>query len=672
MVERGFDATDQLCINTIRTLSMDAVQAANSGHPGTPMALAPVAYLLYTKFLKHSPQNPAWFDRDRFVLSCGHASMLLYSTLYLAGYELSLDDLKAFRQWGSKTAGHPEYGFIPGVEITTGPLGQGCSSSVGMAFAEAHLGARFNREDHRIVDHRTWVLCGDGDLMEGVTYEAASLAGHLGLGKLTWIWDDNRITIEGKTDLTVSEDVAKRFEACDWHVQTVSDANDLEALTAAMEEAVRVEDKPSLIAVRSRIAFGAPNKENTSDAHGAPLGEDEIRGAKKNYQWPTEAAFHVPDEALERCRDRVRGRGADLADWQGRVAAWAAAFPAEHEEWRRMCAGKLPEGWRQAHETQSDTETTMASRVASGKVLNSLSEQIPELVGGSADLAPSTKTLIASSGDVTRGAYGERNLRFGIREHGMAAMLNGMALHGGLRPYGATFLVFSDYMRPAIRLAALMKLNVIYVFTHDSIWVGEDGPTHQPIEHVLSLRTIPGLTVLRPGDATETEAAWLTALEGGRGPVALILSRQGLAPSGATRETTLRGVPQGAYVVREGGEQRPDLVLMASGSEVQLVVEAQRQLAEKGVSARTVSMPSWELFANQEPSYKEQILLDGVPRLAVEAGTTIGWDRWVGDTGDIIGIDRFGASAPGKVVAEKFGLTATAVVERALAMLKRN
>lgn len=671
MAKRSFDATDQLCINTIRTLSMDAVQAANSGHPGTPMALAPVAYLLYTEYLKHSPENPSWLDRDRFVLSCGHASMLLYSTLHLAGYDVSLEELKQFRQWGSKTAGHPEHGHLPGVEITTGPLGQGCASSVGMAFAEAHLAERFNRGDYRVVDHRTWVLCGDGDLMEGVTYEAASIAGHLGLGKLTWIWDDNRITIEGTTELAVSEDVGKRFESCGWHVQIVDDVNDLDALTAAMDEAIQVEDRPSLIAVRSRIAFGAPNKENTSDAHGAPLGEDEIRGAKESYGWPADATFHVPDEAVARFREKVQSRGAELAQWQAIYGVWVAKNPKEHQDWQRLCGGQLPQDWRQACGTEEDAGSTMATRVASGKVLNALAERIPELVGGSADLAPSTKTLISTSGDVSKGALGERNLRFGIREHGMAAMLNGIALHGGLRPYGATFLVFSDYMRPAIRLAALMKLDVVYVFTHDSIWVGEDGPTHQPIEHVMGLRSVPGLTVLRPGDFLETEAAWLAALEGGRGPVALALSRQGVKPLGVNRDEVLEGVARGAYVVRNRDQADADIVLLASGSEVQLVVEASEILAERGIRARVVSMPSWELFEEQDESYRASVLPAGVPRLAVEAGTTFGWHRWVGDGGQVIGIDRFGASAPGRIVAEKLGLATDAVVEKATMLLNR-
>jgi transketolase len=656
-----------MCVNTIRTLSMDAVQRANSGHPGAPMALAPVVYVLYSRYLRHNPKNPHWPDRDRFVLSCGHASMLLYSILHLSGYDIDLEDIRDFRQWGSKTAGHPEHGLTPGVEITSGPLGQGCSASVGMALAEAHLSARFNRPGHRVVDHMTWVLCSDGDLMEGVASEAASLAGHLKLGKLVWIWDDNRITIEGSTDLAFSEDVAGRFAAYGWQVKKVDDVNDLERLSDAFEEARTNTDRPTLIAVRSHIAWGAPTRQDTAAAHGAPLGEDEVRATKERYGWPTDLQFHVPEEVVERSRQVDRGLAAE-AEWLRRMALWQREHEPLAREWARRMERRLPEDWPAALPSFEVDSKGMATRVASGKVLNAIADDLEELVGGSADLAPSCKTLIASSGDLTAGAPDQRNLRFGIREHAMGAILNGMSLHGGLRPFGSTFLVFADYMRPAIRLAALMAQPVLYIFTHDSIWVGEDGPTHQPVEQLAALRVIPGLVALRPADANETAAAWRVAVERTDGPTALVLSRQGLPVLAATAERAAAGVARGAYVISSGDEP-PQLVLMASGAEVHLALAAGERLAEQNISSQVVSMPSWELFEAQPATYLRQVLPDGVPRLAVEAGATMGWDRWLGGRGAVIGLDRFGASAPGRVVAERFGFTVDHVVQRALLLL---
>jgi transketolase len=670
-VSHTFDSTDELAVATLRTLAMDAVEAAQSGHPGTPMALAPVAWVLFTRVLKHSPGEPGWPDRDRFVLSCGHASMLLYGIFHLTGYELGLDELKHFRQWGSRTAGHPEHGLLPGVEVTTGPLGQGCATSVGMALAESHLAAELNRPEGTIVDHHTWVIVSDGDLMEGLSSEAASLAGHLGLGKLTWIWDDNRITIEGETSLAFSEDVEARFRAYGWHTQRVNDANDLAAIADALDAARAETARPSLIAVRSHIAWGAPTKQDTASAHGSPLGADEIRGAKRAYGWPEDAQFLVPAAAAARGREAV-ARGAEAAAaWRRTLAAWSAAHPELAAEWRRRLERRLPEGWSGHLPAPRGDGSSVATRNASGEVLKALGGVLPELIGGSADLAPSCKTTLPDSRAVTRGDHGGRVLHFGIREHAMAAMLNGLALHGGLRPFGSTFLVFSDYMRPSIRLAALMGLPVIYVFTHDSIWVGEDGPTHQPIEHLLALRAIPNLTVLRPADRNETIAAWRVALEHDHGPVALILSRQGLPSMATTAAAAAEGVARGAYVLEGAASGSPQVVVIGTGSEVALAAEAARRLAERGVAARVVSMPSWELFEAAGSEWRERVLPPGVPRVSVEAGTTLGWREWVGDGGATVGIDRFGASAPGREVAERLGLTADHVVEAALAVLGR-
>jgi transketolase len=667
-VTHHFDEVDQLAVTTIRTLSMDAIEKANSGHPGAPMGLAPVAYVLYSKILKHDPEKPNWPNRDRFVLSCGHASMLLYSVLHLMGYDLELDDIKDFRQWGSKTPGHPEVEVVPGAEMTTGPLGQGVATSVGMALAEAHLAATFNRPDHTVIDHRTWVLCSDGDIMEGVSSEAASIAGHLKLDKLVWIWDDNRITIEGSTEIAVSDNIPARFVAHGWRVLEVEDANDLVALAGAFDQAAAGDGRPTLVRVRSHIAFGAPSKQDTPGAHGAPLGADEVRATKAAYEWPEEGTFLVPQEVRERCREAGQ-RGAEARRaWVVAADAWAAAEPELAAEWQRRLELKLPEGWTSSLPDFEDG-AKIATRGASGTVLNAIAGNIPELVGGSADLAPSNKTLIANGGEVQDSSLGQRNIRFGIREHGMGAVLNGMVLHGGMRPFGGTFLVFADYMRPAIRLAALMEQPVIYVFTHDSVWVGEDGPTHQPVEHMLALRAIPGLVVLRPADANETAAAWAVALERTSGPTALLLSRQGLPVLKAAREVGRNAVARGAYVLSDAEGGTPAVVVIATGGEVTLAIGAASELAGRGIKARVVSMPSWELFAEQSEDYRQLVLPPGIPRLAVEAGVTLGWRDIVGDTGAVIGIDRFGASAPGAEVAENFGLTVEAVVEKAVELV---
>lgn len=664
----AFDDVDQLAVNTLRTLAMDAIEKANSGHPGAPMGLAPVAWTLFSRVLQHDPHDPSWANRDRFVLSAGHASMLLYGLLHLTGYDLSIDDIKAFRQWGSRTPGHPEVGHVPGVEMTTGPLGQGCATSVGMALAEAHISAEFNGESVAVVDHRTWVVCGDGDLMEGVSAEAASLAGHLGLGKLCWIWDDNGITIDGSTDLAISDDVEGRFRTYGWHVLRVDDANDLEALAEAFEAARAETERPTFLAVRSHIGFSAPTRQDTSAAHGSPLGSEEIRGAKKNLGWPENSEFLVPEDVVERGRE-VAQRGAKAhAEWQNTYSSWAAAEPEKAEEFTRRLEGRMPHDWTEALPVFDFGSKGPATRAVSGNVINALSEVLPEMVGGTADLGPSCKTTINSSDAITKGAWGGRNIHFGIREHAMGAVLNGLALHGGIRPFGSTFLVFADYMRPAIRLAALMDLPVIYVFTHDSIWVGEDGPTHQPVEQIASLRIIPNLVVMRPADANETAAAWKVALERKDGPTALVLTRQGLPILDGTSEGARTGVARGAWCPVECG-QSPQVVLLATGSEVQLAVNAGAELGERGISARVVSMPSQELFDAQDEDYRRAVLPQGIPVVAIEAGVTFGWERYTGLGGAIVGLDRFGASAPGEIVAEKLGFTVDRVVKAAIGLV---
>ena len=658
---------DLLAINTVRTLSMDAVQKADSGHPGTPMALAPLAYVLWTRHMRYDPRDPAWPDRDRFVLSAGHASMLLYSALYLTGYDLSLDDLKQFRQWGSKTPGHPEHGETAGVETTTGPLGQGIGNAVGMAVAESHLAAVFNRPGHAIVDHYTWFICGDGDLMEGISHEAASFAGHARLGKLIGFYDDNKITIDGPTDLAYSDDAGKRFEAYGWHVQHVADVNDLPALDRAIDAAKAVTDRPSMIVVRSHIGYGSP-KQDTNKAHGEPLGVQAIGVTKTALGWPSQEAFFVPDEALAHWREAgARGR-TDRDAWAGRQAAYAKAFPEAAAEFDRRIRGDAPVGWESAIPTFTPENGAVASRAASGKVLNALAPRVPELIGGSADLSPSTLTTLDGAGVFSPETPAGRNVHFGIREHGMGAIMNGMALHGGVLPFGATFLIFSDYMRPAIRLAALMHQHVIYVFTHDSIGLGEDGPTHQPIEQLSTLRAIPNMTLIRPADATETAEAWRAALAHRGGPVALVLSRQKLPFIDRTKYGSAAGVARGGYVLADAAGGAPQVVLIASGSEVGLIMEAQQRLAAQGVRARVVSMPSSDLFARQSREYRDEVLPPGIRRVAVEAGSPMSWYRWVGTDGAVVGLERFGASAPAPRLFQELGLTVDHIVAVVRAM----
>ncbi|MDX9787691.1 MAG: transketolase [Desulfobacterales bacterium] len=659
---------DDICINTIRTLSMDAVQAANSGHPGAPMGMAAAAYTLWTRFLKHNPKNPQWQDRDRFVLSGGHASMLLYSLLHLTGYDLSLDDIKNFRQWGSKTPGHPEYGHTPGVETTTGPLGQGFANAVGMAMAERHLAARFNRPGYDIVDHFTYVMCGDGDLMEGVSAEAASLAGHLGLGKLICIYDDNEISIEGSTDIAFTENVGARFSAYQWQVIDVADGNDVAAISAAIQAARADGDRPSLIVAHTHIAFGSPNKQDTADAHGAPLGAEEICLTKKNLGCPENESFCVPDMAIGVFQKAIEAGQAAEAAWMEKLASFKKEYPAQAAELTNSMSGVLPAEWDADIPVFSGDP--VATRGASGKVLNAVAGKVATLMGGSADLAPSNKTEIAASHDFQKGRYDGRNIRFGVREHAMGAILSGMALHKGIRPYGATFLVFADYMRPAIRMAALMKLPTLYIFTHDSIAVGEDGPTHQPVEHLASLRCIPGLTVIRPADANETAAAWRQAIQHKDGPVALILSRQKLPvlPAMACGKNCLGN---GAYILSDC-QGTPDMILIGTGAEVHLALGAQKVLADRNIPARVVNMPSWELFEKMPEDYKGSVFpSDGKPRLVVEAGSPMGWERYIGTHGGMVTMNGFGASAPGSTVLAKFGFTVDHVVQNALNLIKR-
>ncbi len=648
-------------ITTIRTLAMDGVQKANSGHPGTAMALAPVAYHLYTERLRHDPAAPHWPGRDRFVLSPGHACILQYAALHLTGYDLSLEDLESFRQWGSKTPGHPEVHHTAGIEVTTGPLGQGVGNAVGFALAERMLAERFNRPGHEIIDHRTYAICSDGDLMEGVALEAASIAGHLGLGRLTMVYDDNRITIEGDTGLAFSEDVAAKFAATGWHAQRLEDGWTLDDLRAAID-AADADDRPSIIVLRTHIAPGAPTKQDTAEAHGAPLGEEEIRLTKAAYGWPEDAQFLVPDEVRGHMDQHARGAEARAA-WEDRMASYRAAHPDLAAELERVLAGTLPDGWDADLPTFEPDAKGLATRSASGKAINGLALRIPELVGGSADLAPSNNTHIADGGSVSPRGFAGRNLHFGIREHAMGSLLNGMALHGGFRTFGATFLVFSDYMRGAVRLAALSGVPVTYVWTHDSVHVGEDGPTHQPVEHLMALRVIPNLTVVRPADANETVAAWRLAMEHRDGPVAIILTRQNLPTLDRAQLGAADGLMRGAYVLAEATGGTPAAVVIATGSEVALALEARTALEADGTPTRVVSMPSWELFAAQDASYRDAVLPpDVAARVSVEAGVTQGWQQWVGDRGRMIGIDRFGASAPGGTVARELGLTADAVV----------
>jgi transketolase len=662
-------AVDKLSVDTIRTLSMDAVQKANSGHPGTPMALAPIAYVLYTRVMEHAPQEPDWPDRDRFVLSAGHASMLLYSVLHLTGYGLSLDDLKNFRQLNSPAAGHPEYGHAPGIEATTGPLGQGISMCVGLALAERMLAARFNRDGHEIVDHFTYTIASDGDLQEGVASEASSFAGHLGLGRLIAFYDDNHISIEGDTELSFSEDVGKRYEAYGWHVQNLGEDLELDSIERAVEAAKDVADKPSLIIVRTHIAPGSPNKQDTHDAHGAPLGEEEIRLTKQAYGWPSEEPFFIPDEALENFREAVDRGAEQAAAWRERFEAYKRDFPELAAEFERITARKLPDGWDSGVPTKRPEDGMIATRKASSDVIQWAAERVPELVGGSADLAPSTLTLINDGGDVRPGDYSGRNLRFGIREHGMGAIVNGLTLHG-LRAYGATFLIFSDYMKAALRLAAVMHQPSIFVYTHDSIGLGEDGPTHQPIEQLAALRATPNLNVIRPAGFNETALAWQHALETTDRPTCLALSRQGL-PIWDPAEVPADAVRRGAYVLKDS-EGEPDLILMATGSEVHIAHDALKLLEADGVAVRLVSMPCVDRFAEQDQEYRDSVLPPACrARVSVEAASPMGWHRWVGDDGDVVAMDGFGASAPAKQLYEHFGFTAEKIAARARTVLEK-
>ena len=662
---------EQLAIDTIKVLSMDAVQKANSGHPGTPMALAPVGYVLWTRHLRHNPRDPGWVDRDRFVLSAGHASMLIYSLLYLSGYDVSLDDIKQFRQWGSKTPGHPEYGHTPGVETTTGPLGQGVANTVGMALAERWLADRYNRPGHEIVDHRTYALCSDGDLMEGISHEAAEMAGHQRLGKLTWIFDDNRITIEGATDLATATDQARRFQGYGWHTLTVEDGTDLDAIDAALAAARAETDRPTLIVLSTTIAEGSPNMAGTAATHGAPLGAAEIEATKRNIGYPSLEPFHVEPAALEHWRRRAAGGAAEQESWTRRFEAYRADFPDLAAAFEAAAAGELPSGWDDALPDLVAAPAT-ATRNHSGKALQGAAGAVPTMLGGSADLGGSNKTDIAGGGDLHADNPGGRVIHFGVREHAMGAVMNGMSLHGGVHPFGGTFLIFSDYMRPAIRLAALMGVPVTYVFTHDSIGLGEDGPTHQPVEQLAALRAIPGLLDLRPADGPETAEAWRAALAYRTGPSFLSLTRQTVPL--IDREPgrpSADGLHKGAYVLREPSTDNLDVVIIASGSEVGLALATRDELAADGIGARVVSMPSWHLFAAQSAEYRKQVLPDDVVTVSVEAGSTMGWERWVGRGGISIGIDRFGASAPFQEIYRQYGVTAGAVRDAVRARLGR-
>ncbi len=659
----------QLVINTIRTLSMDAVQQANSGHPGLPMGAAPFAYSLWLNHMRHNPRNPGWHNRDRFVLSAGHGSMLLYALLYLTGYDVTLDDIKRFRQWGSNTPGHPEFGDTAGVETTTGPLGQGAATAVGMALAEAFLANYFNRPGHDIVDHYTYVLVSDGDLMEGVCLEAAALAGHWGLGKLIFLYDDNEITLDGAANMTFTEDVAGRFRAMGWAVSRVSDGNDLAAINDALEEAKSGSNQPSLIAIRTIIGYGSPNKGGTSSAHGSPLGDEEVALAKQTLGWSAGERFHIPGDALEHFRGAIDTGAAAEAEWTRRFASWRAAYPALAEDWDRAMAGEFAPGWRDALPSYQ-AGGSIATRSAGGEALNALAQYAPTMIGGDADLAGSTKTLIKGAENTGPNQAAARNLRFGVREHGMGAIVNGLALHGGIvKPYSATFFTFSDYMRPAIRLGALMDIPTVYVFTHDSIGLGEDGPTHQPVEQLMSLRAMPNLHVFRPADATETAGAW-AAIAVLDHPAAIVLSRQDLPVLAGNDEGIHEGVSRGAYVLSEHESGDIDAILLATGSEVSIALDAAGLLEEADIRARVVSLPCWELFEAQDDHYRESVLPAAVTcRVSIEAGATLGWTRYIGDGGIAIGVDRFGASAPYTRIYEEYGLTPGHVAEAVQARL---
>lgn len=663
------NSLQERAINALRFLSADGVQAANSGHPGLPMGAAAIAFTVWTRHLKHNPKNPEWINRDRFILSGGHGSMLLYSLLHLTGYDLSMQELKDFRQWGSKTPGHPEYGHTPGVETTTGPLGQGFSNGVGMAIAAEFLANRFNRTGYNLIDHTIYAIVTDGDLMEGVASEAASLAGHLQLGKLIYLYDDNHITIDGGTEITFSENRAKRFESYGWHVQSVRDGNDVEAIHQAILEA-KQDPRPSLIAVRTQIGFGLPNRAGTPQAHGEPPGVDELKGAKNALGWPLEPDFYIPEDVLEFYRQAVETGAVEEDQWQREFQGYSASHPDDAAELKRIIEGRLPLDWDTSIPQFPEDPKGLATRAASGKVLNAIAAKLPDLIGGSADLTPSTKTWIDGSPSFQPPGYEGRNLNFGVREHGMGAVVNGMALYPGVIPYGATFLVFSDYMRGALRISALSAFKSIWVFTHDSIGLGEDGPTHQPVEHALALRAMPNMTVIRPCDANEVAQAWRVAINNQEGPTSLLLSRQGVPTLSRDKFASAEGLQKGAYVLADLGAGEPEIIMMATGSEVSLIVEAGQQLEAKGHAVRLVSFPSWELFSKQDAAYQDAVLLPHINvRISVEAGVTMGWERWVGPLGKSIGVDRFGSSAPYKTIYQNFGLTVEKIVEESLRLV---
>jgi transketolase len=660
---------DRLCVNTIRMLAVDQVEKAHSGHPGLPLGAAPMAYVLWDRFLRHNPRNPRWFNRDRFVLSPGHGCALLYAMLHLYGYDMPMEQLKQFRQFGSETPGHPEYNIDRGIEATTGPLGQGFGMGVGMALAEAHLAGCFNKEELGVVDHYTYAIVSDGDLMEGISAEAASLAGTLKLGKLIYLYDNNHISIEGSTDLAFTESVTERFRAYHWHVQTVPDGNDLDAVEAAIRLAQAHEDQRSLISVRNHIGYGSP-LQDTAAVHGEAMGPENVKATKQKLGWPLQPDFYIPEAALAHFRAAIP-RGEELeAAWNDRFEEYRGRYPKMAQDLQGIISGKLPQGWDADLPVFPADPKGMATRDASGKTMNAIAGHVQSLVGGSADLAPSTKTTLTAYGDIGMGSDSGRNIHFGVREHGMGSIVNGMALHGGIIPYGATFLIFSDYMRGSIRLAALMNTHSLFVFTHDSIGLGEDGPTHEPIEHLMSLRAMPNMTVMRPGDANETVEAWRIAIQRQR-PMAMALTRQKIPVLDVQRYPIREGVAKGAYVLAEAEGGKPQIVLIATGSEVQLALGAREELAKQKIAARVVSMPCWELFDEQPAEYRKQVLPAGVPKLAIEAGATLGWCRYVGENGDVVGLNRFGASAPGNVVMDKLGFNVPNVVEHALRLVRK-
>jgi transketolase len=668
-----FNKIDMLSIDSIRTLSIDAIEKANSGHPGMPMGAAPMAYTLWTRYMNINPKNPDWFNRDRFVLSAGHGSMLLYSLLHLAGYDLSMDDIKQFRQWGSKTPGHPEFGHTAGVDATTGPLGQGIAMAVGMAMAERHLAAAYNKDNFNIVDHYTYSICGDGDLMEGVSAEAASLAAHLKLGRLVVLYDSNDISLDGDLNKSFSESVADRFKAYGWQYLRVEDGNNLDEIAKALEEAKTDENRPTLIEVKTIIGYGSPNLSGKSDVHGAPLGADELKLTKEAYKWTFEEDFHVPSEVYDHFKQQIVDKGEQTEQaWNELFAKYKSEYPELGAQLEKAMKGELIEGWEKDIPVYEEGKS-LASRASSGEALNGIAKNLPYLVGGSADLAGSNKTMIKGSGDFFPGTFEGRNVWFGVREFAMGAAMNGMALHGGLKVFGGTFFVFSDYLKPAIRLAALMGLPVTYVFTHDSIAVGEDGPTHEPVEQLAGLRAMPNLSVIRPADGNETAAAWKLAVESTKTPTALVLTRQNLPTIKDTDKNAYEGVSKGAYVISPAGKETPDALLIAAGSEVGLAVQAQEALASEGINVSVVSMPSWDRFEQQSKEYKESVIPKSVKkRLGIEMGSSLGWHRYVGDEGDVIAIDTFGASAPGEKIMEEYGFSVNNVVARLKALLAQN